>query len=164
MSRTWFISDTHFNHANIIKYCDRPFKDVSEMNKFLIKQWNNTVKKTDTVWFLGDFALGGRDECKQLLSQLNGQIYMIRGNHDNFPDSFYYDCGIKFISKYPVVLKKKFILSHAPLEMEDETLFHNIYGHVHNKGNETFAKNSTCVCVERHNYKPIELEIFNKTN
>lgn len=159
--KTWFISDTHFNHENIIKYCNRPFKDKDEMNKELIKRWNNTISKQDIVWFLGDFALGGRDECKEILSKLNGQIRMIKGNHDHFPDSFYYECGVKYISKYPIILKNKFILSHAPILLESSSQFINIHGHVHDKGNpDTFSDKAICVCVERHNYYPIRIDIF----
>lgn len=161
--KTWFISDTHFNHSNIIKYCDRPFNSVDEMNEELIKRWNNTVSKNDIVWFLGDFALGNKDICRSLIKSLNGEIRMIRGNHDHFPDSFYYDCGIKYVSKYPIILKEKFILSHAPIILEENSKFINIYGHVHNHGSkDTFTDNSICVCVERHDYKPIRLEKFDK--
>ena len=35
-SRVFFTSDTHFNHANIIRFCNRPFKDVSHMNEAII--------------------------------------------------------------------------------------------------------------------------------
>ncbi len=51
----WFISDTHFSHANIIPYCKRPFKTVTE-NKLLIENWNSHVNPDDTVIFLGDFG------------------------------------------------------------------------------------------------------------
>jgi len=56
---TFFTSDTHFNHANIIKFCDRPFKDVELMNETLIANWNRVVGLDDTVFHLGDFCLGG---------------------------------------------------------------------------------------------------------
>ena len=50
----YFIADTHFNHANIIKYCNRPFKNTDEMNKYIIRKWNSVVKERDTVYHLGD--------------------------------------------------------------------------------------------------------------
>ena len=54
----YFIADTHFNHANIIKYCNRTFKNTHEMNEYIIQKWNSVVKKDDTVYHLGDVGFG----------------------------------------------------------------------------------------------------------
>jgi hypothetical protein len=88
---------------------------------------------------------------------------MIKGNHDNYPDQFYRDAGCKFVSKYPVILKKKFILSHTPLFVDiNETNYINFYGHVHGSPLfKTKTENSQCVCVERQNFYPINIEVFN---
>ena len=56
MVNTFFTSDTHFGHANIIKYCNRPFSSLEEMNSTIIRNWNEMVKPEDTVFFLGDFC------------------------------------------------------------------------------------------------------------
>ncbi len=79
---TFFISDTHFGHANIIRFCDRPFADVEEMNAALIENWNAVVSDDDTVYHLGDVALGKWVEWDGILSQLNGYKILVVGNHE----------------------------------------------------------------------------------
>ncbi len=79
---TWFTSDLHFGHANIIRYCDRPFADVDEMDMALVERWNETVAPDDTVWVLGDVALGRITESLALIDELNGTKLLLAGNHD----------------------------------------------------------------------------------
>ena len=78
----WFTSDTHFYHENIIHFCNRPFKDVAEMNETLVRNWNETVPEDGIVFHLGDFCLGGSQYWNDILYRLNGKIYLILGNHD----------------------------------------------------------------------------------
>jgi calcineurin-like phosphoesterase family protein len=78
----FFISDTHFGHANIIRYSNRPFKDVPHMNEELIRRWNSVVSPNDEVFHLGDVALGPKDQWDGLLTRLNGVKYLIIGNHE----------------------------------------------------------------------------------
>jgi len=83
---TFFTSDIHFGHANIIAYCGRPFEDVQAMNAGLIENWNNTVGPDDEVWVLGDVAMGQLQFTLPLVSQLNGFKILVPGNHDRcFP-------------------------------------------------------------------------------
>ena len=79
---TWFTSDLHLGHANIIRYCDRPFGDVDEMDMALVERWNETVAPDDTVWVLGDVALGRIIESLALVVELNGTKLLLAGNHD----------------------------------------------------------------------------------
>lgn len=72
-SRVFFTSDTHFNHTNIIRFCNRPFKDVSHMNETIISNWNRVVGPEDIVFHLGDFCLGGSTEWVNVLNRLNGK-------------------------------------------------------------------------------------------
>lgn len=78
----FFTSDTHFGHANIIKYTGRPFASSEEMDEALIANWNEAVPKDGTVYHLGDFALCSRTRAAALLARLNGEIHLILGNHD----------------------------------------------------------------------------------
>lgn len=80
--RLFFTSDTHFNHTNILQYCNRPFKTVDQMNETIITNWNNVVEPDDVVFHLGDFCLGGAEEWDKILDRLNGRIYLVLGNHD----------------------------------------------------------------------------------
>lgn len=78
----WFTSDTHFWHGNIIRFCNRPFETIEKMNEELIRRWNETVPADGVVFHLGDFTFGGAKEWNEILSRLNGKIYLILGNHD----------------------------------------------------------------------------------
>lgn len=166
MSKTWFIADPHFGHANIIKYEDRPFSSVEEMNEEIIKRWNETVSQNDTVWVLGDIGIGSKESIRQIVARLNGHKRLVRGNHDNWSNQVYLDMGFEYVSKYPIILKGFFVLSHEPMEyMGKCSPFYFIYGHVH--GAPAYAdktENSCCVSVERWDYKPIRIDVFDKAN
>lgn len=164
MTNIWFTSDTHFYHGNIIEYCDRPFTSVDDMNRTIIKNWNSVVKPTDTVWHLGDFALYRSKELMiELVSKLNGNIRLIKGNHDTHTNAFYRDVGFKEVYDRPIVLDEFMILSHRPMPFVPSTGMINLYGHVHNSPMfETWGNMCACMCVERHNYTPVNLlEISN---
>lgn len=92
-NKRFFSSDYHFFHDNIRKYCNRPFNSVEEMNEIIIKRHNERVKKTDEIYFLGDFGFfasrnrafrgeGQPFDPTILLNQMNGKWHMIMGNHD----------------------------------------------------------------------------------
>ena len=78
----FFTSDSHYDHKNILKYCKRPFSSVEEMNQGLIDNWNSVVCPDDTVFHLGDVTFGGNTNLINYISQLNGHIILIKGNHD----------------------------------------------------------------------------------
>ena len=79
---TWFTADLHLGHRNIIDYCNRPFHDVEAMNDALIKNWNETVATEDTVWVVGDFALGKIADTLPMARALHGRKILVAGNHD----------------------------------------------------------------------------------
>lgn len=78
----FFTSDHHFGHANIINFCDRPFTDVAHMNNKMVSLWNEVVSEDDTVYHLGDFAMGDRFNCVPFAGALNGVKVLVPGNHD----------------------------------------------------------------------------------
>ena len=164
MSKVFFISDTHFNHKNIIEYCNRPFKDVEEMNQTIIDNWNRVVKKSDIVLFLGDFALGRDVESMydRYSKELNGTIYFLRGNHDRSKSSVRkYFTTIDMMSTFSYK-GYNFILSHQPLyNGQIPEGFINIHGHIHDK-----TLSESCYLQTRHvnvsadaiNFTPISLD------
>ena len=154
----WVISDTHFYHTNIIKYCDRPFANAEEMDSIMMFNWNKAVEPEDTVYHLGDFAYGkgSKERIRWYLNQLNGTKILIRGNHDRETVSWYRSRGF-----YNVIggeyweYEKGVLLSHRPYPTKYPMI--NIYGHVHNLMGIT-GTNYRCVCVEQINYTPIDLQ------
>jgi calcineurin-like phosphoesterase family protein len=75
-------ADTHFGHAGVIEHVGRPFADVAAMDEALVSLWNAVVGRRDTVWFLGDFALGPKGTAARVFRRLNGSVHLVRGNHD----------------------------------------------------------------------------------
>lgn len=153
----YFIADTHFDDKNILIYSRREFKDVKEMNKLIIKNWNYTIKEDDTVYLLGD--VGNPEHLKAL----NGKIIIIKGNHDNEEKIKEVVPDIKFYDK-PIIDGWMF-LSHEPIVFLSESVpYLNIHGHLHQfdyrltdsmnwyDGNRYF--NVSC---EKINYTPIEM-------
>ena len=166
----YFISDTHFNHSNIIKYCNRPFKSINEMNQTIINNWNKTVKVDDEIYHLGDFALGKKEEMYNTVSNLNGKKYLIRGNHDKWSISIYEELGFNVLKNAPIKLENdKLLLSHKPVpDKQIPKGFINIHGHIHNKDLyeciEKYEPNQ--YSIEKHinvscdviNFKPISID------
>ena len=158
MPAQYVISDTHFGHANIIKYCDRPFSSVQEMDRVLIDNWNSVVRPEDTVWHLGDFGLGDFGYLADVCSELNGHIILIQGNHDRAPAKML-DLGIDEVYQVwkGTLLEKRVYFSHRPnYDLKGPVL--HLYGHVHNNplGRKTPPR-SYNVSVENIDYRPIPL-------
>lgn len=80
--KTFFTSDIHFGHANIIRFCNRPFADVEEMDEAIVRHWNETVGEHDYIYILGDVSFSKAERTKALIQRLNGIKILIYGNHD----------------------------------------------------------------------------------
>lgn len=173
MSKMWFTSDHHFGHENIIKYCNRPFVSVDEMNRILIQNYNSVVAYNDVVYFIGDVGFMQEDALITILSRLNGAKILIYGNHDkvirraeqNFKKVF------SSIHDYLEVRgdKQKFILSHYPMLSWNGSGRGNImlHGHAHGNTNYGHIKDMKImdVGVDCHNYFPVsEEDVLRKMN
>lgn len=155
----WFTSDTHFGHSKIIEYCHRPFKNVHEMDMEIIRRWNSKIKKRDLVFHLGDFSLCGKDYATRIVSQLNGEIRLIKGNHDRHGEQWFRDIGIAKVYDYPIVFEDFIVLSHEPMPFIPSAGMINLHGHIHDSlMYETWGNRCACMCVERHDYYPVHIK------
>lgn len=136
----WFTADHHFGHANIIRYCQRPFADVEAMNETLIAHWNRVVQPGDTVYHLGDLFLAPPPEATKLRERLNGSICLIRGNHDKTADSLkgafqwvkdYYELSVE--DEDAPGGKQYIVLFHYALRVWNRAHYGawQLYGHSH---------------------------------
>ena len=90
---TWIISDTHFFHENIGKYCSRP----DNWQELIIKNWNDLVSPDETILHLGDFALGNKTNFDLLTGMLRGRLFLIQGNHDRISKSYCETRGVTLV-------------------------------------------------------------------
>ncbi len=132
-------ADLHFFHDNIIRHCNRPFRDADAMNEKLIQNWNSLVKPDDEVYILGDVTMKGPDQAFSLLSRLAGKKYLIRGNHDRFVDNDewqQYSWVFEWVKDYyeMTVDNQVFVLCHYPFaewNQQRRGAIH-LHGHQHN--------------------------------
>jgi calcineurin-like phosphoesterase family protein len=158
----WFTSDLHLNHSNIIKFCNRPFDNVEEMNEALIDNFNDCVSKNDTVYILGDFCFNAT-LFEKYIKRLKGQKHFIIGNHD--PKNVKNKLSKYFVSvsdiKQITIDKNKIILCHFPLR-EWNAKFHgswHLHGHTHGKVHWRENNENCCdVGVDACEYKPISYD------
>jgi calcineurin-like phosphoesterase family protein len=112
----WLTADLHIGHYNIIRYCERPFKDLDSMHEIIISRWNNKVSDDDIVYILGDLGFVKRSGniISDVIERLNGRKILIRGNHDKGEKVWYLDNGIDKIFDNYVTMEGS-LLSHYPL-------------------------------------------------
>lgn len=115
-TKTFFTSDLHLGHKNVIDFCKRPFKDVVEMDKRLIDGWNAVVRPQDEIYVLGDVCFHKASIGVPMMQELQGQKYLVRGNHDKYSFSQYHDAGFQVVCEEVKlrVLGQYLKLSHFP--------------------------------------------------
>ena len=161
---TWIISDTHFFHGNIGRYCNRP----ENWQELIINNWNELISPNETVLHLGDFALGKKSNFELLISMLNGRLFLLQGNHDRLSQTYCETHGVTLIKDSILIEMEdhvKLIFSHRPIvPLEDGWI--NLHGHIHNvpppPEDSSLGPNHINMSVEVREYRPWRLgEIIN---
>ena len=184
-AKCWFTSDPHYCHSNVMRYNNRPWSDVKDMNKALTDNWNEVVGDNDVVFILGDFYWA-KDPwaVKKKLDELKGaQIFILLGNHDTSEQfSKVRDKRIQIISDTAMVFvsgidedkpsrEHELMVSHFPLATWPHfyrgTI--NLHGHIHSgprngsdidrPGFDLILKphKTYDVGVDNNNYTPVEI-------
>jgi len=178
MKDIWVISDTHFHHANILRFKDAEgnlirgsrFSSVAEMDECMLENWNRVVKPGDKVYHLGDVQMGKHEQFRKFWPRLNGKKNLIVGNHD---DIKYLAQNGFFAKIYMWRMFPEFglLLSHVPIHetsarryppkdypesVKEVVQLLNVHGHIHQNASPT--PHHRCVCVEHIDYTPINIE------
>lgn len=159
----FFTSDSHFWHTNVLKYCNRPFNSVEEMNEKLIQYWNEVVPKDGIVFHLGDFCFCGATKAREIIKQLNGNIILIKGNHDYHSTLKLFD---NVVPQLHINIEDKSIyLNHFPFASFPKNCY-QLFGHIHSNSGK-YSDNQYDVGVDNNNYTPVSWtyinnNIFNK--
>jgi len=177
MPAVFLVSDTHFGHAGVCRFtradgCTplRPWDSAEEMDEAMVKAWNERVRPNDKVYHLGDVVINRKS--LSIMSRLNGDKVLIRGNHDIFKDTDYRE-HFRELRAYHVM--NGLILSHIPVHEASLGRFGgNIHGHLHAnrvmkargvdaRTGEVLYSNEIdprywCACVEQTDFAPILFE------
>lgn len=167
---TWIISDSHFGHDNIVKFCQRP----EHHNQIMRANWFEVVKPEDTVLHLGDLGFGSKAEL--YMADLPGDKHIILGNHDKKSKSYYNNLGFEIVERFDMFLNE--IKGGSPVSVNDDMtiveflhdpLDYNrfyelgdivVHGHIHNNGYHPHCPEDIDfrnVSVEVMDYRPTRL-------
>lgn len=166
--KTYFTSDLHFGHENIIRYCKRPFANAAEMDETLIRNWNSVVQPDDHVHIVGDVFFCNEDRAHEILDQLNGDLRLYLGNHDEliakrpslrsrftiFPELHFIRAGDRQIH-----------ICHYPM-LSWNASFHGsfmLHGHIHGSKPTDGINRRYDVGVDANNYRPVSWEHIKST-
>lgn len=155
----WFTSDTHFNHAKIIKHCNRPFMDAETMNLALIAYWAESVKAGDSVYFLGDFCLGREPSALEILAKLPGRKILVTGNHDGARIKASHHWSHVYDYFELSERNTKLVLCHYPFAVWNGSHHGsiNLHGHSHGTFKNKNARQID-VGVDCHDFRPLSLD------
>jgi len=152
----WVITDTHWGHTNIIKYCNRP----ENHNELMIKHWKEMVQYDDIVIHLGDVIFGNKEKLIGILAQLPGKKILVRGNHDHESNLWYMRAGFDFACDQ--IVYNNIVFSHYPIQELPSGTTMNIHGHFHTSDPKFWEYKvkpfNKLLVIEHEDYKPVLLE------
>lgn len=160
----FFTADIHLGHDNIIKYCNRPFKDTQEMGVAIKDNWNSKIKPGSLVFILGDVTFQkSQNEIDESLSELNGNKILIPGNHDHI------NRLEKHMQIAPPILevsikkddeKLRFVMCHYAMRVWNKSHYGamHLYGHSHGTMPDDPTSRSMDVGIDCNNYTPFSLD------
>lgn len=168
----WFSSDHHFHHENIIKYANRPFSTVAEMNEMLVKLHNDRVRPSDHWYCLGDVTMERDNQGRGLgiLRRMNGHKRLILGNHDHYQMKHYLEYFEKVMAMQRI---DDLWLMHVPCHPSNVGSSKAIvHGHIHANPSPATVVNEfeyggvkkrrvtpyINISVEAINYAPVTIE------
>lgn len=175
----YFSSDWHLGHANIIKYDNRPFKTVDEMDAAIIKNICSTLKAGDALYFLGDFAFvrdaNRLEELMKTFAWTAANLYFIKGNHDGRDTIRLYEKygtylgeqkKIKILDEDAQDGKQEIVLNHYRMDVWDKS--HHGSWHLHGHSHHTLPERPTARCIDigingkGYDYHPLSYEQVKK--
>lgn len=167
MQKIFFTADTHFGHENVIRFDKRPFVSAAEMDEEMIKRWNNKVGKDDLVYVLGDMIWKSiTNYAEPLIQSLNGQIILIKGNHDQFVKNGKAKKALAGIKDYDDIVvtledgnKRRCILSHYFMPFYNGQRYQTILLHGHSHSSE--ESNVEQEIAKKLNERGFQNEIYN---
>ena len=138
----YYTADLHIGHGNIIRFCNRPFLTVDQMNKKLIENWNSVVTDKDDVYIIGDMFYRLIEELSVYLRKLKGRKHLIMGNHDKWikkaGNKEYFETVTDYLDINDDGMRV--VLFHYPI-LEWNAInrgSYHVYGHIHNHRGNTF--------------------------
>lgn len=167
----WIVSDTHFLHANMLKFLNddgvpfrgKYFEDQDQCDEIMIHNWNKVVKPQDHIWHLGDVFIGDKAKFDSLWGKLNGHKRLIVGNHDDIRFLSGKDSRGNWFFERVELWKymEDMILTHVPMELANSfegkyRVTFNVHGHIHNNDSPTIRHYNAC--VEVNDWAPIHYE------
>lgn len=153
----YLTSDLHFGHYNIIKYCNRPFLSVEDMDNEMIKRWNSKVSPNDIVYVVGDFAIS--KSPSYYFQKLNGKKHLIKGNHDgkktlSLPWNSISDLlEIKYNNK-------TIVCCHYAMRVWNKKHYGTLHAYGHSHNTLPAWEGALDVGVDAHNFYPISVDEF----